>query len=67
LPQVQNNGIHQLLSQVDTFLLRKHKNLGELLRLKIGHDNKGAGPGMTSVSTFACFASLQPRALLNYM
>ncbi len=32
-------------AQVDTFLLKKHKNLLELQRIKIGHDNSGAGPG----------------------
>uniref|UniRef100_A0A7S3VHN2 PLAT domain-containing protein n=1 Tax=Dunaliella tertiolecta TaxID=3047 RepID=A0A7S3VHN2_DUNTE len=32
-------------SQVDTFLLKKQKSLGELKKIKIGHDNHGAGPG----------------------
>jgi hypothetical protein len=30
---------------VDTFLLKKHKSLGELTRIKIGHDNSGACSG----------------------
>ncbi len=33
------------IHQVDTFLLKKHKNLGELVKVKIGHDNSGMGPG----------------------
>ncbi len=32
-------------NQADTFLLKKHKNLGDLLRVKVGHDNSGIGPG----------------------
>lgn len=32
-------------AQVDTFLLKKQRQLGELLRVKVGHDNSGVGPG----------------------
>lgn len=30
---------------VDTFLLKKHINLGQLTAVRIGHDNKGLAPG----------------------
>lgn len=29
----------------DTFLLKKHAQMGELTKLRIGHDNKGFAPG----------------------
>ena len=32
-------------NMADSFLLVKHKNLGQLTRMKIGHDNSGPGPG----------------------
>ena len=32
-------------NQTDSFLLIKHKNMGALTRMKIGHDNSGPGPG----------------------
>jgi hypothetical protein len=32
-------------SMMDTFLLTKHRNLGDLKCVKIGHDNSGLGPG----------------------
>jgi hypothetical protein len=35
--------------QTDSFLLIKHKNLGNLKKLKIGHDNSGPGPGVNGV------------------
>lgn len=35
-----------LCPQVDTFLLKKQKPLGELKKIKIGHDNHGMGPGL---------------------
>jgi hypothetical protein len=37
--------LHSLLSKVDTFLLKKQKILGELVKVKVGHDNSGMGPG----------------------
>lgn len=41
----RSNTAMYVLLQVDKFILNKYRNCGNLTKIKIGHDNSGAGPG----------------------
>ena len=43
--QLENSSKNFARGAKDTFLLTKHRELGPLVKIRLGHDNSGEGPG----------------------